>query len=102
MTLAPNLPGRLVDRVKFTSMCSRSPTTMITSCNKGYSTSSMTFEGRRYYTMINNNDLHKCANYKSISMVAHAGKILLKIIARRFSDYSRLAGILPKQQSSFD
>ena len=43
----------------------------------------------KYVVMI----LHKtkyrieCGNYRSISMVAHAGTILLKIIARRLSEY---------------
>ena len=31
-------------------------------------------------------DRTECGNYRSISLVAHAGKILLKIIARRFSE----------------
>ena len=33
--------------------------------------------------------------------MAHAGKILLKIIARRLSDYCERLGILPKEQSGF-
>ena len=32
-------------------------------------------------------DRTECGNYRGISLVAHAGKILLKIIARRLSDY---------------
>ena len=32
-------------------------------------------------------DRTECGNYRSISLVAHAGKILLKIIARRLSEY---------------
>ena len=34
-----------------------------------------------------------------ISLVAHAGKILLKIIARRLSEYYERGGILPEEQS---
>ena len=34
-------------------------------------------------------------------MVAHAGKILLKIIARHLSDYCERVGILPEEQSGF-
>ena len=34
-------------------------------------------------------------------MVAHAGKILLMIIARRLSEYCERVGILPEEQSGF-
>ena len=33
--------------------------------------------------------------------MAHVGKILLKIIARRLSDYCERLGILPEEQSGF-
>ena len=33
-----------------------------------------------------NKDRTECGNYSGISLVAHAGKILLKIIARRLSE----------------
>ena len=36
-----------------------------------------------------------------ISLVAHAGKILLKIIARRLGEYCERVGILPEEQSGF-
>ena len=39
-------------------------------------------------------------NYWCISLVAHAGKILLKIIARRVSEYCKRMGILLEEQSS--
>ena len=38
-------------------------------------------------------------NYMGISLVAHAGKILLKINARRLSGYCECVGILPEEQS---
>ena len=41
-------------------------------------------------------DRTECSNYRGISLVAHAGKILLKIIARRPSDYCGRLGILPE------
>ena len=44
-------------------------------------------------------DRTKCGNYRSISLVAHAGKILLKIIARRLTEYCERMGILPEEQS---
>ena len=43
----------------------------------------------------------ECGNYRGISLVAHAGKILLKIIARRLSEYCERVGILPKERSGF-
>ena len=46
-------------------------------------------------------DRTECSNYRGISLVAHAGKILLKIIARRLSEYCERVGILPEEQSGF-
>ena len=46
-------------------------------------------------------DRTECGNYRGISLVAHAGKILLKIITRRLSDYCERVGILPEEQSGF-
>ena len=46
-------------------------------------------------------DRTECGNYRGISLVAHAGKILLKIIARRLSEYCERVGILPEGQSGF-
>ena len=47
------------------------------------------------------NDRTECGNYRGISLVAHAGKILLKIIARRLGEYCERVGILPEEQSGF-
>ena len=44
-------------------------------------------------------DRPECANYKGVSLVAHAGKILLKIFACRLSEYCGRVGILPEEQS---
>ena len=46
-------------------------------------------------------DRTECGNYRGISLVARAGKILLKIIARRLSEYCEREGILPVEQSGF-
>ena len=46
-------------------------------------------------------DRAECGNYRGISLVAHAGKILPKIIARRLSEYCERVGILPEEQSGF-
>ena len=48
-----------------------------------------------------NRRIRQCDNYNGISLVAHAGKILLKIIARRLSEYCERVGILPEEQSGF-
>ena len=46
-------------------------------------------------------DRTECGNYRDISLIAHVGKILLKIIARRLSEYCERVGILPEEQSGF-
>ena len=43
----------------------------------------------------------ECGNYRGISLVAHAGKVLLKVIAGRLSDYRGRENILPEQQCGF-
>ena len=43
-------------------------------------------------------DRAECGNYMSISLVAHADKILLKIIGRRLREYCERVGILPEKQ----
>ena len=50
---------------------------------------------------IKKKDQTECSNYTGISLVAHAGKILLKIIARRLSEYCERVGTLPEEQSGF-
>ena len=46
-------------------------------------------------------DRTESSSYRGISLIAHAGKILLKIIARRLSEYYECVGILPEEQSDF-
>ena len=46
-------------------------------------------------------DRTECGNYRGISLVAHAGKILLKIIARHLSEYYEYVRILPEEPSGF-
>ena len=48
-----------------------------------------------------NKDRTECGNYRGISLVAHAGKIQVKIIARCLSEYCERVGILPEEQSGF-
>ena len=45
-------------------------------------------------------DRTECGNYRVISLVAHAGEILLNI-ARRLKEYCERVGILPEEKSSF-
>ena len=52
-------------------------------------------------TLHTKKDQTECGNNKGISLVARAGKILLKIIARRLSEYCERLGILPEEQSGF-
>ena len=48
------------------------------------------------------NVLHKkkdrtdCGNYRGISLVAHAGKVLLKIVATRLGGFCEAEGLLPE------
>ena len=46
-------------------------------------------------------DRTECGNYRGISLVAHAGKVLLKIVAKRLSDYCEAKGLLPEEQCGF-
>ena len=46
-------------------------------------------------------DRTECGNYRGISLVVHVGKIPLKIIARRLSEYCECVGILPEERSGF-
>ena len=43
-------------------------------------------------------DRTECGNYGGISLVAHAGKILLKIITRHLSQHCERVGISPEEQ----
>ena len=46
-------------------------------------------------------DRAECGDYRVISLVAHAGKVLLKIIVRCPSEYCYCVGILSQEQSGF-
>ena len=46
-------------------------------------------------------DRTECGNYRGISLVAHAAKVLLKVIAGRLSDYCERENILPEEQCGF-
>ena len=46
-------------------------------------------------------DRSNCNNYRGISLLSHAGKVLLKIVANRLSDYCETHGILPDEQCGF-
>ena len=46
-------------------------------------------------------DRSNCNNYRGISLLSHEGKVLLKIVANRLSDYCEAHGILPDEQCGF-
>ena len=43
----------------------------------------------------------ECGNYRGISLVSHAGKVLLKVVARRLSAYCETKGLLLEEQCGF-
>ena len=46
-------------------------------------------------------DRTECGNYRGISLVAHAGKVLLKIVTTRLSAYCEARNLLPEEQCGF-
>ena len=46
-------------------------------------------------------DKTECGNYRGISLVSHAGKVLLKVVARRLSAYCEAKGLLPEELCGF-
>ena len=46
-------------------------------------------------------DKTECGNYRGISLVSHASKVLLKVVARRLSAYCEAKGLLPEEQCGF-
>ena len=42
-------------------------------------------------------DKTECGNYRGISLVSHAGKVLLEVVARRLSAYCEAKGLLPEE-----
>ena len=43
----------------------------------------------------------ECGNYRGISLVSHAGKVLLKVVARKLSAYCETKGLLLEEQCGF-
>ena len=43
----------------------------------------------------------ECVNYRGISLVSHAGKVLLKVVARRLRAYFEAKRLLPEEQCGF-
>ena len=46
-------------------------------------------------------DKTECGNYRDISLVSHAGKVLLYVVTSRLSDYCEAEGLPPEKQSGF-
>ena len=55
-------------------------------------------ERRGYYHTLNEGYKIKCGNYRSILLVTHAGKVLLKVAVRRVSAYCEVKGLLREEQ----
>ena len=47
-------------------------------------------------------DKTECGNYRGISLVSHAGKVLLKVVARRLSAYCRRRDCYRRSIANFD
>ena len=46
-------------------------------------------------------DWSECRNYRALSLVTHAGKVLLKLVGNRLDDFCEEAGFLPEKQFGF-
>ena len=46
-------------------------------------------------------DKTECGHYRCISLVSHAGKVVLKVVARRLSAYCEAKGLVPEEQCRF-
>ena len=51
--------------------------------------------------VLHKKDRIECGNYRGISLVAHTGKVLLKIIATKYSAYCEARKLLPEEQCGF-
>ena len=51
--------------------------------------------------LLKKKDRAECGNYRGISLVAHAGKVLIKIVATRLSAYYEARNLLPEGQCAF-
>ena len=51
--------------------------------------------------VLHKKDRTACGNYRGISLVAHAGIILLTIVATRLSAYCVAGNLLPEEQRGF-
>ena len=108
------LPILLVVRLrdgKSPMSCSRSSSTGIPPCDGDCLISSFVFgNGAKVLqqwkdaiilVLYRKKNRTKCGNYRGISLVAQAGKMLLKIVACRPSEYCERVRILPEEQSDF-
>ena len=101
---------KVSDRTEFPLSCSRSPSTAIPPCAGDWSKSSFIFGGGarcrssgiyHHHGTKKKKDRTEYGNYRGISLVAHACMILLRIIARRLSEYCERVRILPEEQGGF-
>ena len=103
---------RLSKWTEFPLSRSQSLSTGISPCDRDFSISSFVLYGweevqqQWKYVIImvlhKKKDRTECGNYRGTSLVSHAGKILLKRVARRLlSECCERAGILSEKQSGF-
>ena len=43
----------------------------------------------------------ECGHCRNLSLVAHAGRVLLKIVANQFGDIARKLGFFPRNSAAF-
>ena len=55
----------------------------------------------RHDKVLHKKDRTECGNYRGISLVVHAGKVLLKVVAMRLGDYCEARDLLLEEKCDF-
>ena len=58
-------------------------------------------EKRGHYHTYKTDNETECGSYRSISLVSHAGKVLLEVVTRKLSAYCEAKELLPEEQCGF-
>ena len=82
-----------------TKSCSHSTASCGCVDNGGATTGGV--ERRHHQVLHKKKDSTERGNYRGLFLVAHAGKVLFKIVANRLGDFCEEAGILPEEQCGF-
>ena len=59
------------------------------------------WKGATIKVLYKKSDRSNCNNYRGVSLLSHTGKVLLKIVANRLSDFCEADGIIPDEQCGF-